>query len=83
MQGGIYLDSKTEFFARYQWGGAETVELRNTVNNPFGDVYSIAQIGLNYYIDGQDVKLTIDGGLSFNPLNDISAIDSWQAKRLC
>ena len=75
VQGGIYLDSKTEFFARYQWGGPETVETRNNATNPFGSVYSIAQIGLNYYIDGQDVKLTIDGGLSFNPLNDLSAIN--------
>ena len=76
VQGGIYLDSKTEFFARYQWGGAETVELSGpNATNPFGRVYSIAQIGLNYYIDGQDVKFTIDGGLSFNPLNDISAIN--------
>ena len=75
VQGSIYMDQKTEFFARYQWGGPYDIHRRPGANNPFGEKYQIVQLGLNYYIDGQNVKFTIDGGVAFNEMNGVSAMN--------
>ena len=75
VQGSFYMDQKTEFFARYQWGGPYDIRRRPGVNNPFGEKYQIVQLGLNYYIDGQNVKFTIDGGIAFNEMNGVSAMN--------
>ena len=39
------------------------------------ELVSIVMAGFNYYIDGQDVKWTVDGGFSFNPISGIMSIN--------
>ena len=81
VQGGVYVDAKTELVARYQWGGAHHVQttfnrFQNRQNqDPFGSTYQIVQVGFNYYIDGQDAKFSMDFGVSINPLNGVSAMN--------
>lgn len=60
-QGSTYISNQTELFARYESGGPD----RESVG---GDHLQILTIGLNHYIDGQDVKLTADLGFSFGEI---------------
>lgn len=76
-QGSVYLDQKLEWYARYEWGGPIELEgsVSPAVSQDFTQPISILMTGLNYYIDGQDVKLSVDGGISFNPISQIMTIN--------
>jgi len=73
VQGSVYLDQKTEWYARYEWGGP--IEVEQTGDQFPTDPVSILMTGINYYIDGQDVKFSIDGGISFNPITQVMTIN--------
>ena len=74
IQGGLYVSPKWEVFARYEGG---YVDARDTLTNnrvsfqgyDDGNNLSILTVGLNNYIDGQDVRWTIDCGVSFSELS--------------
>lgn len=57
VQGSVYLASKWELFGRYEFG-----MMTGDDDAPDVDDLFLATIGLNWYIDGQDVKFTVDGG---------------------
>ncbi len=61
-QGGVYLTSKWEAFARYEWGHWSL----NAAD--FQDLH-IATIGTNYYLDGHDAKWTTDVGLGMTQVD--------------
>ena len=73
VQGSVYLDQKTELYARYEWGGP--IEVEQPGEQFPTDPISILMAGINYYIDGQDVKFTIDGGIAFNPISQVMTIN--------
>ena len=61
-QGGVYITPKLEAFARWEYGRYERdVDI-------FGDL-QILTAGLNYYIDGHDLKWTNDIGVGINPVD--------------
>jgi hypothetical protein len=75
VQGGVYIDAKTELIARYQWGGPyNTSATSNNAAAALGSPYHILQVGFNYYFDGQDVKFTLDAGVSFSEMNGVMAM---------
>ena len=61
-QGSTYITNQTELFARWESGGPD----REVVG---GDLLQIVTLGVNHYIDGQDVKLTADIGFSFGEIS--------------
>ena len=77
VQGSVYLDQKLELYARYEYGGPTKVigSLSGPQKRDFTVPVSILMAGANYYIDGQDVKLTVDAGISFNPMSAIMTIN--------
>ena len=77
VQGSVYLDEKLEVYARYEYGGPTKVigSLTGIPKKDFTEPVSILMVGTNYYIDGQDVKLTVDAGISFNPMSAIMTIN--------
>ncbi|HBZ97470.1 MAG TPA: hypothetical protein DEO57_06450 [Phycisphaerales bacterium] len=77
VQGSVYLDEKIELYARYEYGGPTSVvgNLPPPQLKDFTEPVSILMVGTNYYIDGQDVKLTVDAGISFNPMSAIMTIN--------
>ncbi len=56
-QGGFYICEKGELFGRYEWG---------TLDIPGQQDLSIATVGYNWYISGQNLKWTNDFGVAFN-----------------
>jgi hypothetical protein len=64
IQGGYYFNPKWEVFGRYEWG-------QMNANVP-GDAFhtlNVATVGVNYYMDGHDVKWTTDLGLGFTEVD--------------
>lgn len=70
IQAGIYVAPKWELFAR-----GEYLFLDTNVENSIGDLI-IATVGVNYYIDGQDLKWTTDFGYGFQEVNAFYANDA-------
>jgi hypothetical protein len=66
IQGGTYFTEKLEGFARFEYGDVDS-------DFSFTDLY-VLTIGANYYIDGQDLKLSADIGFGFDEVD--SAWDS-------
>ena len=63
LQGGMYLTEKFEGYARVEWG-------RFIINgDPFQKDLAAVTIGGNYYLDGQDVKVSADIGFGLNPVS--------------
>ncbi len=62
VQGSTYVTNQTELFARYESGGPDREVLG-------GDHLQVMTLGVNHYIDGQDVKLTADIGFSFGEIS--------------
>lgn len=62
LQGGIYLNPKTEFFARWQYGWWDFDNLQSSALN-------LLTVGWNYYFDGHDFKWTTDLGWSFDRID--------------
>ncbi len=66
VQGSTYLTNQTELFARWESGGPD----REVIG---GDHLQILTVGVNHYIDGQDVKFTADLGFSFGEISSTMA----------
>ncbi len=63
LQGGMYFTEKFEGFARVEWG-------RFIINSEdFQKDLAIVTIGGNYYLDGQDLKLSVDVGFGLNAVS--------------
>ena len=74
IQGGVYVSPKWEVFARYEGGYVDARRASNNDRITTGGFagspdLSIVTVGLNNYIDGQDVRWTIDCGVSFTELS--------------
>ncbi|MDP7008030.1 MAG: porin [Phycisphaerales bacterium] len=57
-QGGTYISNRTELFGRFEAGGISNGALG-------GEAVQIMTVGLNHYLDGQDLKVSADVGFSF------------------
>ncbi len=62
VQGSVYTSSTSEVFLRFEGGGAKQ-ELYG------GDDVHILTTGVNWYLDGQDLKVTSDFGWSFGEIS--------------
>ncbi len=69
VQGGIYVAPKWELFAR-----GELLFFDSSFEG-LGSNLMVATVGVNYYIDGQDLKWTADFGYGFNEVESIYASD--------
>ncbi|MEI6474715.1 MAG: hypothetical protein WCO75_04925 [Planctomycetota bacterium] len=86
LQASMYIMPKAELFGRYEFayidGGTSTLNNINPeIANP--DPLNLLTIGVNYYLDGQDLKWTTDLGWAItavNPLfSDVNA--GWRPSR--
>ena len=69
LQGGMYFTEKLEGYARVEWG-------RFIINgDPFQKDLAVVTLGGNYYLDGQDVKLSADVGFGLNPVSTFWSSD--------
>ena len=59
VQGAMFLSDDMQAYARYEWANSQYAG---------DDDMSIVQVGVNYYLHGQNVKWTTDIGYSFNEL---------------
>jgi hypothetical protein len=78
LQGGVYFTEKFEAYARFEWG-------RFMINgNPFQEDLIVVTMGGNYYIDGQDLKLSADIGFGINAVSAAwdSVIAGWRQDSL-
>ena len=57
-QGGTYISNSTELFGRFEAGGTSNGALG-------GEAVQILTVGMNHYLDGQDLKVSADVGFSF------------------
>lgn len=62
IQGSTYITNQTELFARYEAGGPDEPAVG-------GDQLQILTLGVNHYVDGQDLKFTADIGFSFGEVS--------------
>lgn len=69
VQGGVYVAPKWEIFARGEYLFFDS-SFEGFPNN-----LMVGTVGVNYYIDGQDLKLTIDFSYGFNEVESIYAAD--------
>jgi len=63
VQGSTYITNQTELFARFEAGGPDS----ETIG---GDHLQILTVGMNHYIDGQEIKITTDLGFSFGEVSN-------------
>ena len=76
VQGSTYVSNQTELFARWEAGGSD-------IEN-FGDEeLQLLTLGVNHYLDGQDVKFTADIGFSFGEVSLVMQNSStgWRADK--
>jgi len=59
VQGGFYTTAKTELFTRFEYGWW------NLGSAAFADL-NLLTVGMNYYLDGHDAKLSFDLGAAFS-----------------
>ena len=75
IQPSIYITPKWEWFSRYEYGYIQFGDVSGlaTLGNPggiqFQNPYNVVTTGLNWYIDGQDLKWTIDFGYAITNVN--------------
>jgi hypothetical protein len=80
IQPAIYIAPKWEWYTRYEYGYIEFGDVTgiDALGAPasgvqFQNPYNVVTTGLNWYIDGQDLKWTIDFGYAITNVNY-----SWQ-----
>ena len=66
-QGSTYITNQTELFARWESGGPDREAIAG------GDHLQILTVGMNHYVDGQDLKFTADLGFSFGEVSGFMA----------
>jgi hypothetical protein len=74
LQGAMYIMPKAELFARYEFayidgGGSALNGINPEIANP--DPLNLLTIGVNYYLDGQDLKWTTDLGWAITAVNPL------------
>ena len=62
VQGSTYLTNQIELYARYEAGGPDRDQFG-------GDSLQLVTIGFNNYLDGQELKLSADIGMSFGEIS--------------
>jgi hypothetical protein len=65
-----YISPKLELFGRYEFAlidGIDTSQLSPDLANP--DPLNLLTIGVNWYLDGQDLKWTTDLGWAIGPVH--------------
>ena len=62
VQGSTYITNQSEIFTRWESGGPKNEDLG-------GDKLQILTVGMNHYLDGQDMKITADLGFSFGEVS--------------
>lgn len=70
LQGGLYIAPKWEIFGRYElsnWRATQQQNLPVAFRSPA--MLNLATVGVNWYINGQDVKWTLDFGYAFNAID--------------
>jgi hypothetical protein len=72
----MYIMPKAEVFARYEFayidgGTGVLTQLNPEIENP--DPLNLLTIGVNYYLDGQDLKWTTDLGWAITQVNPLFA----------
>jgi hypothetical protein len=76
VQPSVYLAPKWEVFTRYEYMHTTASQSGNApiIDSLLGNYLfqqrhmSLVTTGVNYYIDGQDLKFTTDFGVAFNPV---------------
>jgi hypothetical protein len=70
LQGGFFIAPKWELFGRFEWGqwdfNQDAIERSDM---------SAITFGVNYYIDGQDLKWSADLGFSLTQIEDVWAFE--------
>ena len=76
VQGGVYIAPRHELFARWEYGWYK----EDVASFVVGDL-NVVTAGWNWYIDGHDVKLSLDAGLSLDELDRAwdADIAGWRA----
>ncbi len=71
-QGSYYIDPKWELYARWEYGlttvqdpGAIPTTYQNQILK--SNHLSLATLGANWYLDGEDVKISFDFGITLTP----------------
>ncbi|MFM7133507.1 MAG: porin, partial [Planctomycetota bacterium] len=87
VQGSFYAAPKWELFARYEYAQA-SIDGINQITAPTGagslwsdNPLSIATLGVNWYIDGEDLKWSSDVGFAFDAVDGIfyNGENGWRA----
>lgn len=76
VQGSIYLVPKWELFARYEWGDADITNIADISSAALlsrGNALNLATIGVNWYIDGEDLKWSADMGFALDSVDGVWA----------
>ncbi|MHC4991152.1 MAG: porin [Planctomycetota bacterium] len=64
-QGGVYLAPKWELFGRFEYGWWD-IDATANISNP-SDL-TVGAVGVNYYIDGHDLKWSADFSIGFSQI---------------
>ena len=78
LQPAIYIDPKFEIFSRYEYANWTSSNASNFRGGPWDQAgpLSIVTVGLNWYLDGQDLKWTTDVGTTIGSPVGGSYIDT-------
>jgi len=87
LQASYYFVPKWEFFGRMEVGSADVGDIglittpAGTSSLERGNVFSVLTVGLNWYIDGEDLKFSSDVGFAFDSVDGVWASPSngWRA----
>ena len=87
IQGSYSFVPKWEVFARFEIGDADLPDIANittpagTDSLANGNLLSILTLGVNWYIDGEDLKWQADVGLAFDALDGVwwDGANGWRA----
>lgn len=71
VQAGFYVAPKIELAARYEFG---SIDSSRDIVTPTD--LSVMTIGVNWYIDGQDVKFSADFGFGFEDVSNLWGVES-------
>ena len=74
VQGGYFIDTNVELFARYEMGDTDTDKFRTAETGVELESDSIVTFGFNYFFGGtKDVKWTTDVGYAFSAIGDFNS----------
>ncbi|MEM9559687.1 MAG: porin [Planctomycetota bacterium] len=66
VQGGVFVTDNTEVIARYEWGDLDgEASALAGAGGDAGETLSVLTVGVNQFLAGHAVKLTVDGGYGF------------------